>query len=196
MTDQGDWRERAHEAEQAVVRHALELAGPWPASTTLRGQNVEVLDVDRYEGYGVVLSAIERSVVHRGDPALMAHVFRRDEGWQSLCAGGGGSPDHDPLLERRQWTDPTQVIVRRGSGRCRPGPGQRGQTVCYAEVICSSAVASAVVDRPADRRLVDVSQGPGWIVIVWPEGSEPRVTAFGAAGEDLDYLDPRLFADG
>ena len=34
------------------------------------------------------------------------------------------------------------------------------------------------------------------IAIVWPEGSEPGVTAFGAAGEKLDYLDPALFGDG
>jgi hypothetical protein len=57
-------------------------------------------------------------------------------------------------------------------------------------------VGSVVVDRPSDRRFADVKVGSGWISIVWPEGSEPRVTALGAAGEELDYLDPGLFRDG
>ena len=194
MTDDDDRRER-HEAEQAVIRQALALAGPWPALTTSRAQNVEVLDVDRYEGFGVVLSAIERSSLSHG-PALQADVFRRDNGWQPVCGAAGGGWNEDPLLRRRRWTDTTSVIVRSGGGRCRPGPHGHGQTVCYAKVFCSPAVVSVVVDRPSDRRFLDVAEGPGWIAIVWPEGSEPRVTAFDAAGEELDYLDPGLFGDG
>jgi len=195
VTDDDDRRQWAHEAEQAVIRQALDLAGPWPALTTSRAQNVEVLDVDRYDGFGVVLSAIERSALSHG-PALQVDVFRRDNGWQPVCGGGGGGRNEDPLLQRRRWTDTTNVILRSGGGRCRPGPHGHGGTVCYAKVSCSSAVASVVVDRPSDRRFLDVREGPGWIAIVWPEGSEPRVTAFGAAGEELDFLDPGLFRDG
>jgi hypothetical protein len=194
VRDDDDRRERAYEAEHAVMRQALDLAGPWPASTTSRTKNVEVLDVDRYEGFGVVLAAIERSVVTNG-PSLLASVFRWENAWQSVCGGGGGGSSEDPLMQRRWWTDMTNVILRCGGGRCHPGPGQRGQTVCFAEVFCSEVVASVVVDRPSDRRFLDVSKGPGWVAIVWPEGSEPRVTAFDTAGEQLDYLDPGLFRD-
>lgn len=95
MTDDDDLRQRAHEAEQAVIRQALDLAGPWPALTTSRTQSVEVLDVDRYEGLGVVLSAIEPSSLGHG-PALQADVFRRDNGWRPVCGAGGGGSDEDP----------------------------------------------------------------------------------------------------
>lgn len=194
MTDEDDRRDRGYEAEQAVIRQALDLAGPWPASTTSRAHNVEVLDVDRYQGFGIVLSAIERSALRNG-PALRADVFRRDTDWKPLCGGGGGG-SNDPFVQRRRWTDTTTVILRSGGGRCRPGPHGHGRTVCYAKVLCSPTVASVVVDRPSDRRFLDVTEGPGWIAIVWPEGSEPRVTAFGEAGEELDYLEPGLFGDG
>ena len=193
--DNDDLRQRAHEAEQAVIRQALNLAGPWPALTTSRTQNVEVLDVDRYEGFGVVLSAIERSSLGHG-PSLQADVFLRDNGWQPLCGAGSGGSDEDPWVQRRRWTDTTNVILRSGGARCRPGPRRQGRTVCYAKVSCSPAVASVVVDRPSDRRFLNVREGPGWIAIVWPEGSEPRVAAFDAAGEELDYLHPGLFRDG
>jgi hypothetical protein len=194
VSEDEDRLERAYEAERAVIRQALDLPGPWPASTTSRTQNVEVLDVDRYDGFGVVLAAIERPVLWHG-PTLQASVFRSDNGWQPLCGGGGGGSNEDPLMRRRRWTDATSVILRGGGGRCRPGPHQRAQTVCYAKVICSPSVASVVVDRPSDRRFVDVMNGPGWVVIVWPEGAEPRVTALGSTGEELDYLDPGLFRD-
>ena len=195
VTDDDDFRQQAHEPEQALIRQALDLAGPWPALTTSRIQNVEVLDVDRYQGIGVVLSAIERSSLSRG-PALQVDVFRRDNGWQPVGGAGTGPWNEDPLVQRRGWTDTTKVILRSGGGRFRPGPHGHGPTVCYAKVSCSSAVASVVVDRPSDRRFLNVREGPGWFAIVWPEGSEPRVTAFGAAGEELDYLDPGLFRDG
>lgn len=198
MTHDDDRRERAHQAEQAVIRHALDLAGPWPALTTSRAQNVEVLDVDRYEGFGVVLSAIERSSLGHG-PTLHTDLFRRDNGWQPMggSGSGGGRRSDDPLVQRQQWKDPANVILRRGGGRCRPWrQGHGGPAVCHAKVLCSPAVASVVVDRPSDRRFLDVTKGPGWIAIVWPEGSEPRVTAFGGAGEELDYLDPGLFGRG
>ena len=96
VTDDDDRRERAHEAEQAVIRQAPDLAGPWPALTTSRAQNVEVLDVDRYEKFGVALSTIERSSLSHG-PALRADVFRRDNGWQPVCGASSGGVERGPL---------------------------------------------------------------------------------------------------
>lgn len=184
--------EREHEAEQAALRAALDLPGPWPSTTTARTRSVEVLDVDRYDGLGVVLAAVERLDLGL---FLLASVFRREEAWRPMFGGGSTSGEMDPILER-QRIGPATFILRRGGGRHRARPHEHGPDVCYAEVICSGAVASVVVDRPSHRRVAAVTVGPGWISIVWPEGPEPRVTALGPAGEELDYLDPGLFRDG
>lgn len=175
------------EAEWAAMRQALDLPGPWPSRATAPTHDVEVLDVDRYDGWGVVLAFCAR------DAALWAQVARDDDGWRSVCGGGGPRPD--PFSEGRGRPNGGPVLVRAGGGRCHPGPRwpAQTQTVCWAEILCSPAVATVVVDRPSDRRFADVAAGPGWVAVVWPEGAEPLVTALGADGEELDYLDPGRF---
>jgi hypothetical protein len=189
---QRERRDALYQAQHAVIRGSLDGPGPWPARTTVRTQNVEVVDVDRYGGFAVVIAAIEDHVL-AGVPMLEASVFHEEEsGWRSHGGGGGGS-GVDPLLVRQRWKDPTRVLRMSGPGWGRLDEKRGPKGVCHATLLCSATVSSVVIDRPGDRRTVDVSEGSGWIGIVWPQGSEPGVKAFDAETRELARLEPSAF---
>jgi hypothetical protein len=89
-TAERERRAALYQAQEAVIRGSLDNPGPWPAFTTVRTQNVEVIDVDRYGGFAVVIAAVEDDVLGDG---LMLHatVFRKEkDGWRSRGGGGKG----------------------------------------------------------------------------------------------------------
>lgn len=47
-TAERERRNALYQAQHAVIRAALDRPGPWLAPTTVRTQNVQVVDVDRY----------------------------------------------------------------------------------------------------------------------------------------------------
>gem|GEM_PF-5135322 len=183
-TEEREGRSAAYEALEAVIRPALDHAGPWPAATTVRRQNVEILDVDQYKGFAVVLSAVAEDVGGHG-PMLRTSLFRRiDTGWRSQ-GGGGSGWGSDPLLNRQRWRPSAPNLSVSGTGRRAIGVKRRSTGVCHATVLCSPAVSTVIVDRPGDRRTADVSKGSGWIGMVWPEGFEPTVAALDEDGIEV-----------
>ena len=183
-TAERERRSAAYEALDAVIRPALDEAGRWPAATTVRRQNVEILDVDQYNGFAVVVSAVEEDVGGHG-PMLRTSVFHRAEsGWRSQGAGGSGWGS-DPLLNRQRWRTPAPTLSVSGTGWRALEAKRRATGVCHATVLCSPAVTTVIVNRPGDSRTADVSKGSGWIGMVWPEGSEPTVTALDADGIEV-----------
>lgn len=175
------------EALEAALQAALDEDGPWPARTTVRTQDVEVVDVDRYGDLALVTAAIEDGGGDDG-PLLMENLFHREEGiWRSLGGSGSGSGS-DPLLARREWREPQQSLRLSGPGRHSPGGKRGSKDFCHATLNCSPAVSSVIVERPGNRREADVSEGAGWIGIVWPAGSEPKVTALDTAGDQIGVL--------
>ena len=194
-TAEREARSVRYEKQQAVIRAALSQAGPWPASTTERTQNVEVLDVDRYGGFAVVIAAIEDDALGVVGPMLNASVFRSDDdngGWRSVGGGGSGSGS-DPLVRRPQWRDATKALTKSGTGWSALDDQRGRKGVCHAEVLCSPSVNTVIVDRVDDRRVADVSRGSGWVGLVWPEGQEPTVTALDATGQKLRVIPAREF---
>ncbi len=172
------------EALDAALRAALDDGGPWPARTTVRTQDVEVLDVDRYDDLALVTAAIA-DVVTDDRPLLVDKVFRREEGlWQSRGGSGSGSGS-DPLLARREWQEPDQPLRLAGLGWYSRGDKRRSKPVCHGTLACSPLVTTVIVERPGNHREADVSEGAGWIGMVWRQGSEPRVTAFDAEGNQI-----------
>jgi hypothetical protein len=175
------------EALAAALQAAIDDDGPWPARTTVRTQDVEVVDVDRYDDLALVTAAIADGGSDDG-PLLVENVFRREEGiWRGLGGWGSGSGS-DPLLARREWREPEQSLRLSGLGRHSPGGKRRSRGVCHATLSCSLAVSSVIVERPGKRREADVSEGAGWIGVVWPDGSEPTVSAFDTAGHQIGVL--------
>lgn len=182
------------EAFDSMLEAALYADGPWPAARTVRTQDVEVIDVDRYDDLAVVTAAIADDSTGDG-PLLVESVFRWEKGrWRSLGGWGSGSGS-DPLLERQKWGDPEHSLQIIGLGSNSPGGKERRRVVCHATVLCAPAVNSVTVERPTSHRRADVSEGPGWIGIIWPQGSEPRVTALDAASEQIGVLRPEEFRD-
>jgi hypothetical protein len=178
-----------YEIQDAVIEAALDGPGPWPVSSTVRTQDVEVVDVDRYERRAVVIAAIAEDS-HGDGATLNAAVFRREEGTWRWLGGGGIGWARDPLLVRQEWGDNDHHLKVPSKGWHAP-LGKRGsKPACDATLLCSPAVSSLTVNRPGGRRIVDVSTGPGWIGIVWPEASEPSVTAFDAGGNQVAVLEP------
>lgn len=178
-----------YKIQDGVIRAALDHPGPWPAQSTVRTHNVEIVDVDRYEGLAVVTAAIAEDP-HGDGPMVSANVFRWEEGtWRGLGGGGSGS-GRDPLLARQEWRDGDRVI--RVASKGWHGPREKGgpKPTCDATVWCAPGVSAVTVDRPGKRRVVDVFSGPGLLGIVWPEGSEPRVSAFDADGTQVAVLEP------
>lgn len=182
------------EALDRMLQAALDASGPWPAGTTVRTQDVEVIDVDRYDDLAVVTAAIADDSTGEG-PLLVERMFRWEEGgWRSLGGWGSGSGS-DPLLVRQEWRDPEHSLQLHSLGWSRRG-GKRGRRViCHATVLCSPAVISVTVERPTRHRRADVTKGPGWIGIIWPQGFEPRVTALDAASHQIGVLGPEEFRD-
>lgn len=173
--------------EMTAIRAALDDAGRWPAAKSTRTANVEVVDVDRYQDFAVVVAAIAAPARGPG-PALCRTVFRREgESWRVLGAGAGGS-GVDPLLERAACTDPL-AIRSRGWVRL---PHDRRKRLCHATVLCSSAVVRVLVRRPGSERDA-VMTGAGWLGVVWPQGSEPSLAAVDAAGKQIAALPAGAF---
>jgi hypothetical protein len=178
-----------YEAQDTVIKAALDRPGPWPMSSTVRTQNVEIVDVDRYDDLAVVTAAVAEAPGGHG-PTLRASVFRWEDGTWKWLGGGGVGSRSDPLFARQESGDNDRGL--RVASKGWHGPRQRGgfKPACDAMLWCSPAVSSVRVDRPSHRRVADVGTGPGWIGIVWPEGSEPSVSAFDAAAKQVAVLAP------
>jgi hypothetical protein len=46
------------------------------------------------------------------------------------------------------------------------------------------------IDKSGQRRVADVSNGPGWLIVLWLKGDDPTLTAFDATGRQLELLRP------
>ena len=138
-----------YKVQDALMKAALDHPGPWPVQSTVRTQNVEVLDVDRYKDLAVVTAAIAEDPNGDG-PVLNANIFRWEEGGSRALGGGGSRSGPDPLLARQEWRENNQAI--RVSSKGWHGPRERGgsTSTCDATLLCSPAVSSLTVERPSD----------------------------------------------
>ena len=95
------------------------------------------------------------------------------------------------MLAREAWNPEVSSLEARGSGGTNLEPEKRrGKVLQHVEVLCAPDVSRVEIDNQSRRRVADVSSGPGWIVALWLKGAEPTLSAFDAAGRQLDVLRP------
>jgi len=151
---------------------ALNEDRTWPTTKNEPTKRFEPLDVDRYNDRAVVLG------LFRGlTSGFHSDIFVRREGRWDYRAGGGGGSD----AFRVRWQvgpHPSAPLQARTKGWILGG-------LCHAAILCMPEVHTVTIERPQGLRRADVSRGPGWIGIVWPEGDEPTVRAFGSNGLEV-----------
>lgn len=171
-----DAEDEADEQRDRIRLAALDQPGPWPA-TVDGGPSITVLDVDRLGEWAAVLAS---ETDQDDDTWLMTSLYRQvDDEWRFSHGAGSGHPDGARSARR----EPAVTVFASGPGR---GLG-------HATLVCGERVASLQVQRPDHPRAVDVSAGPGCVVIVWLAGSEPAVVAFDADGAEIGRLSPDAF---
>jgi hypothetical protein len=181
----------AESALHSAMLAALDGTGPWPRLSSARSGSVTVVDVDFLGEYAVVLAATDGEGSTIGEPMLENRVFHRaGDAWIELGGGAGGSGE-DPLLAREAPYQSGSPLWMSGSGGTYLEPEQRrGSVLQHAEVLCAPDVARVEIDKSDERRVADVSSGPGWLIVLWLKGDEPTLTAFDADGRQLDALRP------
>jgi hypothetical protein len=192
-TAERERRTARYDAQHAVIRSALDQPGPWPTTVVTRTEPVKPVDVDRYGDFALVVAAIDEDA-DTGRPTLQVRAFKRvADGWE-FCGGSGSGSGSDPLDARSSSKMSGTALMSGGSGWSALEDGRgKPHGLCHATVLCGSDVVAVTVDRSGDIRRADVSSGPGWLGIVWPEGFEPAVRAFGAAGDEVSALGPEEF---
>jgi hypothetical protein len=137
-------------------------------------QRAQVIDVDRYKDFAVVLWVFSR----RGFTPSRRDVFvyersrfsRRRLGWNCLGGGGSGGGAH-LFTQRERWPfRDDQKLLLTGSGG--------GSGALTGTVACAPDVARVEVRRKTKTRKAEVQRGPGLLAIVWQKEEPPELVAF------------------
>ena len=105
--------------------------------------------------------------------------------------GGCGGGYDNPLTVRYERTWIERVLLVCGGGRFPLG---NRPAICHAAILCAPKVAGVVIDRVSGPRNIDITQGPGWISVIWREGTEPTLQAFDTDALEVGILTSDDFA--
>ncbi len=169
-------------SDLGMAAAALDEDRIWPTTKSEPTDRYEPLDVDRYDDRAVVLGW------SRGPSGggLNANVFiRRNGRWEYRGGGGGGGAGlfKERWRIRRHESAPLDVQSK----------GWIFGGLSHATILCLPQVYTVTIERSQGLRHADVSQRPGWIAIVWPDGDEPLVRAFDASGVEVHSLAAESF---
>ena len=164
--------------DEDIAHALLDSPGPWPARSASSDATFVPLDVDSYDCFAMVLcfgvAGILRSKV------VGFGVFE-DTGAGRLrrtYGGAGGADGMDILLDRQSLhRDDRGLLHLRQHDSW--GTRARTQQVVW---LCGPDVATVEIRRQGGTRVAEVSEGPGWLAMLWTPDSSPEVVAFAADG--------------
>jgi hypothetical protein len=141
----------------------IESDGPWPSSSPESNGRFVPLDVDRHEGFAVVVG------------------FGQTDTGQWDRRGGGGSEGRD-LGERESLVAGREALHLRVSGDTGWSAFETRPEFEFAAFLCGPDVATVEIRRHRGVRTADVRVGPGWLSVVWAKDDPVQVLAFSAHG--------------
>ena len=156
----------------------IEGEGQWPATSPESNGRFVPLDVDKHEGFAVVVGF---GPGRDGRDVLGFDEFERTDAGLWNRQGGGGSGGH--TLSERQG-----LIVGRSALHFRAGcttgwsPFEVRPEFGHAVFLCGPDVVTVEIRRQRGGRTADVRDGPGWLSVVWAKDDPAEVLAFTAQG--------------
>lgn len=158
------------------ANEVIEGQGPWPSPSPQSNGRFVPLDVDKREGFAVVVGFGPNK--HGKDGLGFDEFVLTDGGlWDRQ---GGGASGHG-LGERENLIVGRDVLHLRVSGdtgwsvQAKPQFG-------HAVFLCGPDVATVEIRRQRGVRTADVRVGPGWLSVVWAQDDPAEVLAFTAQG--------------
>ena len=168
----GEWLDE--EAALAV----LGSVGPWPTRSVGSDGTYVPLDVDRYDRFAMVLCFGDGELVNHKVVGFGVFEDTRSSGrWRRVFGGAGGS-DGMHLMDRQRLRggDRHDLHLRQHDSWDSQA---RTQQVVW---LCGPDVARVEIRRQRGTRVADVSEGPGWLAVLWTPDTRPEVVAFDADG--------------
>jgi len=171
--------------DEQIALAVIDSPGPWPARWVSSDAAFVPLDVDTYDRFAMVLCF--------GDDDLVTHkvvgfgVFE-DTGagrWRRVFGGAGGRDGMDLLDRQRLEGDDRQRLHLRQHDSWESQA--RSQQVVF---LCGPDVATVEIRRQRGTRVAEVSEGPGWLGVLWTPDTPPEVVAFAADGAQTFHWTP------
>jgi hypothetical protein len=156
----------------------IESDGPWPSSSPESNGRFVPLDVDRHEGFAVVVGF---GPARHGRDVLGFDEFDQTDTGLWDRRGGGGSEGHD-LGERESLVAGREALHLRVSGDTGWSAFETRPEFEFAAFLCGPDVATVEIRRQRGVRTADLRVGPGWLAVVWAKDDPAQVLAFSARG--------------
>jgi hypothetical protein len=161
--------------DSELVLTLIESPGPWPVSVARSNGICVPLDVDRYGDLAMIVAFGPLPGVETEGVAGATFAKDRTGTWRRRNGGGSGYRSN----ERSHVPDETscELLLKVHAGW--------GSHPTDAIFLCGPEVARVDVKRRNSLRTADVSEGPGWLGIIWPPDDPPLVRAYDAGGEGV-----------
>ena len=153
----------------------IDSEGPWPCLSPMSNGIFVPLDLDKYDGLAVV-AGYGRN--RHGQEVLGTDEFQEMEPgrWDHLGGGGGGHT----LDLRTGLQGAREALHLRISGSSGASLFDAHREFSHAVFVCGSDVAVVKVHRRHGTRVAEVSEGPGWLAVLWTPTDPASVTAYTA----------------
>ena len=160
------------------VNAVIDTEGLWPSSYPESNGRFVPLDVDRHEGFAVVVGF---GPARHGRDVLGFDEFDQTDAGLWDRRGGGGSEGHD-LGERQSLIVGRNALHLRGIGDTGWSAFEERPQFGHAVFLCGPDVFNVEIRRHRGVRTADVQVGPGWLSVVWAKDDPAEVLAFTAQG--------------
>lgn len=156
----------------------LDSPGPWPARSASSDAAFVPLDVDSYDRFTMVLCFGDEEVLR--SKVVGFGVFE-DTGARRLrrVYGGAGGRDGMDLLDRQRLHGDERQRLHLRQHDAWEGSQARTHPLVW---LCGPDVASVEIRRHHGTRVADVSDGPGWLAVLWVPDNPLEVVAFASDG--------------
>ena len=163
--------------DEETARSLLDSPGPWPARSVSFDGTFVPLDVDSYDRFAMVLCYGDAGIL--GSKVVGFGVFEETGATRlrRVYGGAGGADGMDLLLDRQSLHGDRGLLHLRQHDSW--DSRARTRQVVW---LCGPDVATVEIWRQGGIRVAEVSEGPGWLAMLWNPDSSPEVVAFAADG--------------
>ena len=171
--------------DEEIALAVIESPGPWPAGSPSPDGAFVPLDVDTYDRFAIVLCFGNNEFAEHKVVGFGVFEDTGAGGWRRVSGGAGGRDGMDLLDRHRLHGEDRQRLHLRQHDSWESQA--RAQSVVF---LCGPDVATVEIRRQRGARVAGVSEGPGWLAVLWTPDTPPEVVAFATDGAQTFHWTP------